>query len=95
MTAAYRHRYGPKRDPFLTRTLDVEASYDEVAAAMGISVARVGQLECTGLQRLRRCFEMIAAGVPIDTAVEACRGRIGRPRKDRADNAWRAARGAP
>lgn len=91
MSTAHQRRYGPRRVPYLTRYLDVERSYDEVATALGISVARVGQLESTGLQRLRRCFEMIESGVPIDTAVEACRGRIGRPRKDRARNARGAA----
>lgn len=92
MTTAHERRFGRKQGPFLTRTLDVEASYDEVAAALGISVARVGQLESTGLERLRRCLEMVESGVPIDTAIEVCRGRTGRPRKDRALGAH--ARGA-
>jgi hypothetical protein len=84
VTTAHQRRFVQNRPRFLTRTLDVEASYDEVAAAMGISVARVGQLEITGLERMRRCFAMIESGVPVDAAVEACRGQNGRPRKDRA-----------
>ncbi len=90
MTTAYRRRYGHKRIPFLTRGLAEGASYDEVAAALGISVARVGQIESTGLERMRRCFELIDSGVPVDVAVEVCRGRVGRPRKDRAELALAA-----
>jgi uncharacterized coiled-coil protein SlyX len=63
----------PKKTPYVTRGL-AQRSYKQVAAAMGLSVARVGQLEESGLTRLRRCFEMIEAGTAVDVAIEACRG---------------------
>lgn len=58
-----------------------ERTYEEVASALGMSVARVGQIERSGLARLQACFELIEQGIAIDAAVEQCKGRVGRPRK--------------
>lgn len=58
-----------------------ERTYDEVASALGMSVARVGQIERSGMARLRECFALIESGVAIDDAIERCKGRVGRPRK--------------
>lgn len=55
--------------------------YHVVAKRMGISVARVGQLEESGLARLRQCFALIDQGVAVDRAIAACKGTNGRPRK--------------
>lgn len=79
-TAAYRERFG-RTTPYLTRELADGASYAECAQVLGVSVARVGQLEHTGLARLRRCLDLIESGTSVDDAIAACRGRAGRPRK--------------
>jgi hypothetical protein len=76
----YHERFG-RSTPYLTRELADGASYAECAQALGVSVARVGQLEHTGLARLRRCLELIETGTSVDDAIAVCRGRVGRPRK--------------
>lgn len=48
-------------------------SYDQIAEALGLSKQRVVQLEKTGLARLRKCFELIERGVPIERVIERCR----------------------
>lgn len=68
------HSFAQRRDL-------AERTYEEVGNALNISVARVGQLEESGLARLRQCLTMIESGTPLDEAVEACKGRVGRPRK--------------
>jgi threonine dehydratase len=80
VSSPYRKRTGVST-PYLTRQIDVDRSYEQVAAAMGISVARVGQLEFNALDRMRRCFALIDEGMAVDAAVELCKGKSGRPRK--------------
>lgn len=67
--------------PYVRWTQGDGPSLDQCATALGMSTARAGQLERTGLARLRRCFQLIEEGMPVDAAVEQCRGRVGRPRK--------------
>lgn len=78
----YQERFA-RKVPFLTRSIAEGATYQEIASVLGVSVARVGQLEATAMERFRRCWEMIEAGTPVDDAIEACKGRNGRPRKKR------------
>jgi hypothetical protein len=74
MSSPYRKRTGVST-PYLTRQIDVEHSYEQVAQDLGISVARVGQLEFNALDRMRRCFALIDEGMPVDAAVAACKGQ--------------------
>ena len=59
----------------MTRGLEPEASQDEIAIALGVSRARVAQIEVRALDRLRRCFALIEGGVKVDVAVDMCRGK--------------------
>jgi len=80
-TTKYARRYGGTV-PWIVKGLRPVVTYEEVASELGISKERVHQIERTALKRLRRCLELIGAGMPIDEAVELCRGKNGRPRKD-------------
>lgn len=62
------------KHPFLSRSLDPEMTQEEIAAALGMSRARVSQIERSGLERLERCKRMIDRGFPIDVAVQSCKG---------------------
>jgi hypothetical protein len=81
----YQARFGHKALPFVRLTDG--ASHAEIATVLGISRARVAQLECSGLERLRRCLELIEAGVSVDAAVMACRRTSGRPRTSKRKRA--------
>lgn len=73
---AHRNRHA-----FLIERGVADRTYEEVARALRISVARVGQIERAAFARMRHCFELIESGVAVDEAVERSKGRIGRPRK--------------
>lgn len=60
--------------PFLSRSLEPEMTTERIAQALGMSRARVSQIERSGLDRLRRCFNMIENGFPVDVAVQSCKG---------------------
>lgn len=45
---------------------------EEVAAVLGVSRARAGQLELSAFERVRKCWRLIDDGMDVDTAVELC-----------------------
>lgn len=71
----------PKGDAAYLTQAYAERTYAEVAEALGMTVARVGQLERAALLRMRRCLDLIEGGLDVDAAIIACRGKPGRPRK--------------
>ena len=73
---SHRNKFALRVDRHLA-----ERTYEEVANALGMSVARVGQIERSALARLQACLELIEQGIAIDAAIERCKGRDGRPRK--------------
>jgi hypothetical protein len=54
------------------------ATHKEIAKELGVTVARVGQIEASALRRLRRCLGLIELGVEMDDAIRYCRSTNGR-----------------